>query len=64
MARLFHRPLPAVHHNLGPISLLDALTIIGGPAWQLAIDPVERNVCYVLRLPAPEPPFSKLETAP
>jgi len=64
MARLFRRPLPAVHHDLGPISLLDALTIIGGPAWRLAIDPVERNVCYVLRLPAPEPPFSTLETAP
>ncbi|WP_104961211.1 PilL N-terminal domain-containing protein [Pseudomonas sp. XWY-1] len=64
VARLFHRPLPAVHHDLGPISLLDALTIIAGPAWRLAIDPVERNVCYVLRMPAPEPPFSTLETAP
>lgn len=64
VTRLFHRPLPAVHHNLGPIVLLDALTIIGGPAWRLTIDPVERSMCYVLRLPAPEPPFSTLETAP
>ncbi|WP_282361582.1 PilL N-terminal domain-containing protein [Pseudomonas sp. PS01300] len=64
LARLFHRPLPVVHHDLGPISLLDALTIIGGPAWQLDIDPVDRTVCYVLRLPAPEPPFSTLEIAP
>ncbi|WP_085663801.1 MULTISPECIES: PilL N-terminal domain-containing protein [unclassified Pseudomonas] len=64
VARLYHRLLPAVHHDLGPISLLDALTIIGGPAWRLDIDPVERSVCYALRLPPPEPPFSTLETAP
>lgn len=64
VARLFHRPLPAVHHDLGPISLLDALTIIAGPAWRLDIDPVERSVCYDLRLPTSEPPFSTLETAP
>lgn len=64
VARLFHRPLPAVHHYLGPISLLDALTVIGGPAWRLDIDPVDRTVCYALRLPAPEPPFSTLEIAP
>lgn len=64
VARLFRRPLPAVHHDLGPISLLDALTVIGGPAWRLDIDPVERSVCYALRLPPPEPPFSTLETAP
>ncbi|PVZ36886.1 PilL N-terminal domain-containing protein [Pseudomonas sp. CC120222-01a] len=64
VARLFRRPLPAVHHDLGPISLLDALAIIGGPAWRLDIDPVERSVCYALRLPPPEPPFSTLEIAP
>lgn len=64
VAQLFRRPLPAVHHDLGPISLLDALTIIGGPAWRLDIDPVERSVCYALRLPTPEPPFSTLEIAP
>ena len=64
VTRLFRRPLPAVHHDLGPISLLDALTVIGGPAWRLDIDPVDRTVCYVLRLPTPEPPFSTLETAP
>jgi type IV pili sensor histidine kinase/response regulator len=64
VTRLFHRPLPAVQHDLGPISLLDALTIIGGPAWRLDIDPVERSLCYALRLPPPEPPFSTLEAAP
>lgn len=64
MARLFGRPLPAVHHDLGPVALLDALTVIGGAAWRLDIDPVERSVCYALRLPAPKSPFSTLETAP
>ena len=62
--RLFRRPLPAVQHQLGPISLLDALTIIGGPAWRLDIEPVERTVCYVLRVPSPAPPFSTLELTP
>ncbi|MER8207575.1 hypothetical protein, partial [Acinetobacter baumannii] len=54
----------AVQHRLGPISLLDALTIIGGPAWRLDIEPVERTVCYVLRVPSPAPPFSTLELTP
>ena len=62
--RLFRRPLPAVQHQLGPISLLDALTIIGGPAWRLDIDPVDRTVCYALRVPSPATPFSMLEIAP
>ncbi|VII91698.1 PilL protein [Pseudomonas sp. FG-3G] len=62
--QLFRRPLPAVHHQLGPISLLDALTIIGGPTWQLDVDPVDRTVCYSLRSPQPKPPFSTLEIAP
>ncbi|MNJ51132.1 hypothetical protein D3C77_464290 [compost metagenome] len=62
--RLFRRPLPAVQHQLGPISLLDALTIIGGPAWRLDINPVDRTVCYALRVPPPAPPFSTLEITP
>ncbi|MCX2706995.1 MULTISPECIES: PilL N-terminal domain-containing protein [unclassified Pseudomonas] len=62
--RLFRRPLPVVQHQLGPISLLDALTIIGGPAWRLEINPVERSVCYALRVPSPAPPISTLEIAP
>lgn len=62
--RLFRRLLPAVQHQLGPISLLDALSIIGGPAWRLDIDPVDRSVCYALRVPPPAPPFSTLELTP
>ncbi|WP_177431063.1 MULTISPECIES: PilL N-terminal domain-containing protein [Pseudomonas] len=62
--RLFRRPLPAVQHQLGPISLLDALTIIGGPAWRLDVNPVDRTVCYALRVPPPASPFSPLEFTP
>ncbi|CAO3311410.1 MULTISPECIES: PFGI-1 class ICE element type IV pilus protein PilL2 [Pseudomonas] len=61
---LFSRPLPAVQHQLGPMALLDALTILGGPAWRLVIDPVERSVCYALRAPVPAPPRPPLEIAP
>ena len=61
---LFSRPLPAVQHQLGPMALLDALTILGGPAWRLMIDPVERSVCYALRAPVPAPPRPPLEIAP
>lgn len=61
--RLFSRPLPAVHHQLGPIPLLDALTIIGGPVWEVEIDSIDRTVCYARRLPPPEPPRSTLELA-
>jgi len=64
VATLFSRPLPAVQHQLGPMALLDALTILGGPAWRLVIDPVERSVCYALRTPMPAPPRPPLEIAP
>lgn len=61
---LFIRPLPAVQHQLGPMALLDALTILGGPAWRLVIDLVERSVCYTLRAPMPVPPQPPMEIAP
>ncbi|MDD2001995.1 PilL N-terminal domain-containing protein [Pseudomonas putida] len=61
---LFSRPLPAVQHQLGPMALLDALTILGGPAWRLVIDPVQRSACYALRAPVPAPPRPPLEIAP
>lgn len=61
---LFSRPLPAVQHQLGPMALLDALTILGGPAWRLVIDPVERSACYALRAPVPAPPRPPLEITP
>ncbi|EGT3611407.1 conjugal transfer protein [Morganella morganii] len=54
---LYSLPLPAVQNQLGPVRLSDALQVLGGPAWQVEVDEVQRVVCYSLRhgyqLPAP-----------
>lgn len=54
---LYRLPLPAVQNQLGPVRLSDALQVLGGPAWQLEVDEVQRVVCHRLRqgyqLPAP-----------
>lgn len=62
-ALLFSRPLPAVHLHLGPMTLLDALSVLGGPAWELSVDPLNRSVCYALRMPPPATPANSLEIA-
>ncbi|MFQ6289539.1 PilL N-terminal domain-containing protein [Yersinia enterocolitica] len=46
---LYNQALPAVHHQLGPIRLSEALQILAGPAWQLEVDSVQRVVCHSLR---------------
>ncbi|MCW6527989.1 PilL N-terminal domain-containing protein [Yersinia ruckeri] len=46
---LYNQALPAVHHQLGPIRLSEALQILAGPAWQLDVDSVQRVVCHSLR---------------
>lgn len=43
---LLPQRLPAVHHELGPVNLLDALTILGGRAWQVHVDHVYRLVWF------------------
>ncbi len=43
---LLTRPLPAVHYRLGPMALRDALHVLGGPAWQLTANEVNRSVCF------------------
>jgi len=45
-AALFVLPLPAVHRNLGPMTLRDALKILAGPAFHLVQDPVHRLITY------------------
>lgn len=42
----FSQPLPAVHRELGPITLSDALQVLAGPAWRLHVDFAERTVCF------------------
>jgi len=43
---LFALPLPAVHRNLGPMTLRDALETLAGPAFHLVQDPVHRLVTF------------------
>lgn len=45
-ARFETLPLPAAHLHLGPISLREALEVLAGPAWQLAVDDGTRQVCF------------------
>ena len=46
LKRLLKQPLPAVHRNLGPMSLKDALETLAGPAWSLVYDPMNRLVSF------------------
>ena len=45
-ATLLALPLPAVHRNLGPMTLRDALMTLAGPAFQLVQDPVHRLMTF------------------
>lgn len=45
---LYNKKLPKVQYKIGPVKLSDALQIMAGPAWQLTVDDVEREVCFKL----------------
>ncbi|MBH3374837.1 TcpQ domain-containing protein [Pseudomonas juntendi] len=61
---LYTRPLPAAQYKLGPMTLRNTLQVLAGPAWQVKIDEVNRQVCFVLRpgyqLPTPSTPAGEL----
>jgi len=42
-------PLPLAHTHLGPIQLRDALLVLAGPAWELKIDEMTRQIWFVSR---------------
>ncbi|EAA4447566.1 hypothetical protein EVG59_06990 [Salmonella enterica subsp. enterica serovar Dortmund] len=46
---LYNQMLPAVHYQLGPMRLSQALQILAGESWQLEVDSVQRIVCHSLR---------------
>ncbi|MGH8549964.1 MAG: hypothetical protein ACREEM_01115 [Blastocatellia bacterium] len=48
VAELLHKILPQVHRQLGPMPLEEALRALTGPAFDLVIDPVPREVSYQL----------------
>ena len=43
---LYALPLPAAHLRLGPLMLRDALLTLAGPAWELSVDDLSRQVCF------------------
>lgn len=45
---LYSKKLPKIHYKIGPVKLSDALQIMAGRAWQVAVDDVERTVCFEL----------------
>ena len=60
---LYTRSLPAAQYKLGPMSLRNTLQVLAGPAWQVKVDEVNRQVCYVLR-PGYQLPDSPRPAAP
>ncbi|HCA7140267.1 TPA: response regulator [Klebsiella michiganensis] len=44
--QLFSSPLPDIQRSAGPIRIDDALKIIAGPAWTMAVDEVTRTICF------------------
>ncbi|MDR3212498.1 MAG: PilL N-terminal domain-containing protein [Azoarcus sp.] len=50
-AALYALPLPAAHLHLGPMTLRHGLLTLAGPAWDLAVDDVSRQVCFKRRTP-------------
>lgn len=52
----FSSSLPAVHRELGPTTLSDALQILAGPAWRLDVDYAARTVCFNRRAPTVQTP--------
>ncbi|MBD2816753.1 PilL N-terminal domain-containing protein [Xenorhabdus sp. Flor] len=46
---LYRQPLPSVHTQSGPVRLRTVLQFMAGPAWQLEVDDVQREVCHHLR---------------
>ncbi|WP_153786194.1 TcpQ domain-containing protein [Pseudomonas sp. EMN2] len=64
---LYTRPLPAAQYKLGPMTLRNTLQVLAGPAWQVKVDEVNRQVCFVLRpgyqLPAPSAPANQFYAA-
>lgn len=45
--RMFLNPLPDVQRSLGPMTLQDALTVLGTPELVPVIDPIRRRINYV-----------------
>lgn len=49
--RLYSQTLPDQKQQIGPMPLNEALVWIGGPAWRLVVDPVNKLVSYEVKTP-------------
>jgi type IV pili sensor histidine kinase/response regulator len=45
---LLEYSLPDVHRTLGPLTVLDGLSTLVGPAFRVSVDPVRRRVAFEL----------------
>ncbi|NYT62855.1 integrating conjugative element protein pill, pfgi-1 [Alcaligenaceae bacterium] len=52
ITELYALPLPLAHLHLGPMTLRDALLTLAGSAWDLQIDDMARQICFVRSNPS------------
>jgi len=52
---LLNHSIPRVQRELGPLTVLDAIKTLVGSAFEVVVDPVHREVAFVLRSQAPFP---------
>lgn len=48
-AKILAKPLPEIHRKIGPMRLIDALSMLTAPAFELINDPVNREIRYQLK---------------
>jgi type IV pili sensor histidine kinase/response regulator len=47
--QILSKTLPEIHRKIGPMHLIDALTMLTTPAFELITDPVKREIRYQLK---------------
>jgi len=52
---LLNHSIPRVQREFGPLTVLDAIETLVGPAFEVVVDPVHREVSFMLRPQAPLP---------
>lgn len=58
---LFNAPLPDAHRVITPMTLCDALEMLGDEGWQVVYDPIHRLVSYQVRQDDQEPEVILIE---
>lgn len=58
---LLNHSIPRVQRELGPLTVHDAIKTLVGPAFEVVVDPVRREIAFMLR---PQAPFPEADVAP